>query len=260
MLVDDHAMVREAVAAIIDATPDLSVDAQAASLATARLALHRTMIHVGVIDVSLPDGNGLTLVCSMRSVSPSVGLVVLTMHDDERTIRASKDAGASALVFKTGTASDVVAAVRTAVRHPASFAGHGLGDRLDPLPNAQVNPLHLPRAGGAHPAGERVLDRCRRVEPLHERVHRQDPHGTAVLQTQRPQQGRGRHGRRAARARPRRVSKPAHRPVTRAPVSLRPTRRKPLAARRGLSRFRASTSTRPGVPGAWPDFGHFVSA
>lgn len=141
LLVDDHAMVREAIAVVINATRDLSVVAQASSLASAREALRQHMIHVAVVDVSLPDGNGLSLVRSMRSVSASVGLVVLTMHDDDRTIRAAKEAGASALVLKVASVSEVVHAIRGAVRNPRVFVAEGLEDRLEAM--ATQKSVHL---------------------------------------------------------------------------------------------------------------------
>lgn len=127
ILVDDHTMVREAIAAVIDATPDLTVVAQASTLAEAREALHQVAIHVAVIDVSLPDGDGLALVRSMREASPTVGLVVLTMHDDDGTLLRAQSAGASGLVLKSRTAGDVVERVRASLRAPTEF----VADHLD---------------------------------------------------------------------------------------------------------------------------------
>lgn len=126
LLVDDHAMLREAVAGAMATTPDLEVVAQSGTIREARDALLGTRIHAAVIDVSLPDGNGLTLVRRMRAASATVGIVVLTMHDDERTLEAAQEAGASALVLKQSSAVDVLDAVRQSVRHPGTFVAPAL--------------------------------------------------------------------------------------------------------------------------------------
>ncbi len=143
LLVDDHAMLREAVAGAMATTPDMEVVAQSASIREARDALLGTRIHAAVIDVSLPDGNGLTLVRRMRVASPTVGIVVLTMHDDERTLQAAQEAGASALVLKQGSAVEVIEAVRQAVRHPGTFIAPAVRTREPQAPEAPAETVHL---------------------------------------------------------------------------------------------------------------------
>ncbi|MEO7069401.1 MAG: response regulator transcription factor [Nostocoides sp.] len=143
LLVDDHAMLREAVAGAMATTPDLEVVAQSASIREARDALLGTRIHAAVIDISLPDGNGLTLVRRMRAASPTVGIVVLTMHDDERTLEAAQESGASALVLKQGSAVDVIDAVRQSVRHPGVFVAPAIRARQPEDPDAADKLVHL---------------------------------------------------------------------------------------------------------------------
>jgi DNA-binding NarL/FixJ family response regulator len=150
-LVDDHTLVREAVAQMLDAHPEITVVAQAGSLGEAQrlAALGRGPAapaaavdaaadaadgsrdaSVWVVDVSMPDGNGLTFVRSLREVDDSAGLVVLTMHDDDETLLEALDAGASALVRKTAPAEEIVSAVLRAAENPLAFTATGLAEAL----------------------------------------------------------------------------------------------------------------------------------
>ena len=129
VLVDDHPLVRQAVATVIGAQDGLDVRAEAGSLAEARVVLD-PLPDVLVVDVSLPDGSGMDLVREVRHRSGTIGVVVLTMHDDDDTVLAALDAGASGLVLKTAPSEEIVAAVRRSVAAPVDFAAEGLGRAL----------------------------------------------------------------------------------------------------------------------------------
>ena len=133
-MVDDHAMIIETLANFLESVNDggrpIQVVAQAGSLREAVQALSATQAHVVVADVNLPDGNGLNLVRQIRSKSATIGLVVLTMYDDDTTLFGALDAGASALVRKADGASSVLAAVRHAAESPTVFRAEGLSEAL----------------------------------------------------------------------------------------------------------------------------------
>ena len=108
LLVDDHTLVRQAVAQMLDMHPALSIAGQAGSVAEGRQLLQSQRILDGhgahtvlVVDVSMPDGSGLALAREARRASSQVGIVVLTMHADDTTLLDALDAGASALVRKS---------------------------------------------------------------------------------------------------------------------------------------------------------------
>ena len=107
VLVDDHAVVREGVAAMLGAQDDIEVVGQAGSLAEGHALLERALSApatgklVAVIDVTMPDGSGLSLVRAARERSKDIGLVVLTMLSDDSSLLEALDAGASALVRKS---------------------------------------------------------------------------------------------------------------------------------------------------------------
>ncbi len=136
VLVDDHAVVREAVAAMLGAQDDVTVVGQAGSLTDGQALLERVLAAptpdrlVAVVDVTMPDGSGLSLVRSARERSAAVGLVVLTMLNDDATLLEALDAGASALVRKSAPSEQVISAVRRAAEMPGEFSASGLAEAM----------------------------------------------------------------------------------------------------------------------------------
>ena len=136
VLVDDHAVVREGVAAMLEAQDDITVIGQAGSLSDGQALMDRLLANppngrlVAVIDVNMPDGSGLALVRSARAQSGDVGLVVLTMLNDDSTLLEALDAGASALVRKSAPSEQVTSAVRRAAEMPLEFSASGLADAM----------------------------------------------------------------------------------------------------------------------------------
>jgi DNA-binding NarL/FixJ family response regulator len=130
VIVDDHNLVREGIARLIDSEPDLVVVAQASSLAGGQALVAGGGADVLVVDVSMPDGSGLGLARSARSAYPALGIVVLTMHDDDDTLLEALDAGASALVLKSSSADEVLEAIRRTAAAPDAFTATGLAGAL----------------------------------------------------------------------------------------------------------------------------------
>lgn len=137
LLVDDHAVVREGVAAMLGAQDDMEVVGQAGSLAEGQSLLDRVLAAgptdgrlVAIIDVTMPDGSGLSLVRSARERSKDIGLVVLTMHSDDSNLLEALDAGASALVRKSSPSEQVISAVRRAAEMPLVFSASGLAEAM----------------------------------------------------------------------------------------------------------------------------------
>jgi DNA-binding NarL/FixJ family response regulator len=136
LLVDDHAVVREGVAAMLGAQDDMEVVGQAGSLAEGQSLLDRALASpangqlVAIIDVTMPDGSGLSLVRSARERSKDIGLVVLTMLSDDSSLLEALDAGASALVRKSSPSEQVISAVRRAAEMPLEFSASGLAEAM----------------------------------------------------------------------------------------------------------------------------------
>ncbi|EST19012.1 response regulator [Streptomyces roseochromogenus] len=112
-LLDDHEVVRRGLTDLLDAEPDISVvgDADTAEHALVRGPALRP--DVAVLDVRLPDGDGISVCRELRSRMPELACLMLTSFDDEDALLNAIMAGASGYVLKQIKGSDLVSAVRT---------------------------------------------------------------------------------------------------------------------------------------------------
>jgi DNA-binding NarL/FixJ family response regulator len=111
-LVDDHEIVRRGIAQLIDAEHDLEVVGEAGSFHEAGRRIEATLPDVAVLDVRLPDGNGIDLCRDIRSAHPDVACLILTAYDDDDALRSAVLAGASGYVLKDIRSRALIDAVR----------------------------------------------------------------------------------------------------------------------------------------------------
>lgn len=111
-LVDDHEVVRSGVAGVVDLQPDLQVVGEASSCAEARRRIAATRPDVAVLDVMLPDGNGIDLCRDIRQSHPGVRCLILTAFDDDDALLAAVMADASGYLLKTLRTADITGAIR----------------------------------------------------------------------------------------------------------------------------------------------------
>ena len=126
LLVDDHELIREGLAGVINLEEDLEVIAQAGSVAQALAAYARFSPDVVIVDLQLQDGTGLDILRAIRAKSDKTGVVVLTMHSGDEQIFAAMEGGASGFVGKDAPSQEVVRAARHAAVSPRSFVCSGL--------------------------------------------------------------------------------------------------------------------------------------
>jgi two-component system, NarL family, response regulator DevR len=112
-LVDDHEMVRRGVADLLDEEPDLTVVGQASSVAEALARVPALAPDVVVLDVRLPDGNGVELCRELRSRLPELRCLMLTSYTDEDAMLEAILAGAGGYVIKDIKGLALLSAVRT---------------------------------------------------------------------------------------------------------------------------------------------------
>ncbi|MFC8794856.1 response regulator [Streptomyces cinereoruber] len=151
-LVDDHEVVRRGLRDLIDDEPDPEAVGEAATAARALARGPALRPDVAVLDVRLPDGDGITVCRELRSAMPGLACLMLTSFDDEDALIDAIRAGAAGYVLKQIKGSDPVSAVRTvATRQPMLDRRGRLGRRYggDPLVRARSEAVrrHLPGAG-----------------------------------------------------------------------------------------------------------------
>lgn len=111
-LVDDHEIVRRGIAQLVDAEPDLTVVGEAGSVHEAGRRIEATLPDVAVLDVRLPDGNGIDLCRDVRSAHPEISCLILTAYDDDDALRSAVLAGASGYVLKDIRSRALIDAIR----------------------------------------------------------------------------------------------------------------------------------------------------
>ncbi|MGO3325199.1 response regulator transcription factor [Gordonia sp. (in: high G+C Gram-positive bacteria)] len=115
-LVDDHELVRRGLRDLLSTATDLEVVGEAATVDEARVQIAATAPDIAVLDVRLPDGNGVELCRDVRAENPDVHCLMLTSYADDDALLAAVLAGASGFVLKQILGHNLVDAVRTVGR------------------------------------------------------------------------------------------------------------------------------------------------
>ena len=114
IVVDDHPVVLAGLAALIASDPQLGVVGTARSCAEARELPDAPEPRVAVLDLQLPDGDGISLGTELKQRWPELRVLILTMHADEATVIQSLASGLDGYLLKDADPEDVLAAVHSA--------------------------------------------------------------------------------------------------------------------------------------------------
>src|SRR5580700_2988278 len=112
-LLDDHEVVRSGVRNILSTETDIEVIGEAGTMASALAQLPELRPDVAVLDVRLPDGDGVSACREIRSTLPDTACLMLTGYGDDQALLGAIMAGAAGYVVKQVSAAELVGAVRT---------------------------------------------------------------------------------------------------------------------------------------------------
>jgi len=112
-LLDDHEIVRRGVRELLESDPGITVVGEAGTASSALARIPALSPDVAVLDVRLPDGDGITVCRDIRSRMPEVACLMLTSCGDDQAIFDAIMAGAAGYVLKQIRGTDLVGAVRT---------------------------------------------------------------------------------------------------------------------------------------------------
>jgi DNA-binding NarL/FixJ family response regulator len=143
LVVDDHPVVRRGLTALLQAETWVHRVVEAGTLADARRAATVESPDVAVVDLTLPDGDGIALLRHLSATAPRCRALVMTMTADPGTVRAALDAGARGYLLKDSDPEVVVASLRT-----VAAGGQVLGPRVEersgpPPPFDRLTPREL---------------------------------------------------------------------------------------------------------------------
>ena len=125
LVIDDHESVRAGIKIALSRAGHVCVG-EASSVSEARAQIAHSNPQVIVVDLSLPDGNGLEIVQWARSISKSIGIVVLTLNPAEDFLLKAMKSGASAFVEKSAPLAELISAIEHAYISPLSFSAQGI--------------------------------------------------------------------------------------------------------------------------------------
>ncbi len=111
-LLDDHALLRQGLRAALEREPDIEVVGESGTVRDGESQIPALRPDVAVLDLRLPDGSGVDVCRAVRSVDPSIAVLMLTTFDDEDDVVASVLAGAAGYLLKDVSADDLVSSIR----------------------------------------------------------------------------------------------------------------------------------------------------
>ncbi len=112
MIVDDHPIMRHGLAQLIDAQADFKVCSWAGTVAEALSAIASDQPELALVDISLPDRNGLELLKDITALHPEVKVLMVSMHDESLYAERALRAGARGYIMKEEAADKLIEAIR----------------------------------------------------------------------------------------------------------------------------------------------------
>lgn len=119
LLADDHAVMRDGVQMVLEAQPDLHVVGTASNGYEAVDLADALQPDVAILDIAMPDMNGLAAAREIAQRAPATKIIFLSMHEGEEYLKEALRAGAAGYVLKRAAATELVAAIRAVQRGDA---------------------------------------------------------------------------------------------------------------------------------------------
>jgi len=120
LIADDHEVARQGIRALLESHPGWEVCAEAKDGREAVELATNSKPDIALLDIGMPNLNGLDAARQILAMSPAIRILILTMHDAEQVVREVLAAGARGFVLKSDAARDLVAAV-DALQHRRTF-------------------------------------------------------------------------------------------------------------------------------------------
>ncbi len=146
LVVDDHPIVRQGLALMIDQEPDLEVCGEAEEAASALAAIAATRPDIVLLDISLPGPDGIDLLKAIRAGDPHLPVLVLSMHDESVYAERALRAGANGYIMKQEATENVLVALRRILRREMYVSDRIASTMLRQLASGAGKPEQAPIA------------------------------------------------------------------------------------------------------------------
>ena len=158
LIAEDHPLFREGMRGRLDRVTDVAVVGEAASGDEAVELAHKLEPHVILMDIKMPGLNGIEATREIQQASPQIGILVLTMFEDDDSVFAAMRAGAKGYLLKDSGGEGVVHAIRAVASGEAVF-GPGVAERI-------IGYFSAPRAAAPQRAFPELTEREEEVLSL----------------------------------------------------------------------------------------------
>jgi DNA-binding NarL/FixJ family response regulator len=148
VVADDHAVVRRGVRALLELQPGIEVTAEAGNGLEALNLVRQLKPDLVVLDLTMPEMNGLELARAIRDENSSTDLLILTMHFSEEVAREALRSGALAYVLKSDADTDLLAAIDHVRHHQRFFTGQLAATMAENFVNFNSQPQVAPAEQG----------------------------------------------------------------------------------------------------------------
>jgi two-component system response regulator NreC len=116
LIADDHAVVRAGLRAVLQTNPELELAGEASGGLEALELVQQIHPDVLVLDLSMPDLDGISVTRQVKETNPQTRILILTVHEDEALLREAIKAGASGYILKRAAESELVSAIQVILR------------------------------------------------------------------------------------------------------------------------------------------------
>ncbi|XVJ70701.1 MAG: response regulator transcription factor [Rhizobacter sp.] len=179
VLVDDHALVREGLKAMLMGAPQVEVVGEAGHAPEALAVVADTQPHLVMLDVGMKDVNGIELAGQLLAIHPKLLVLMLSMYDNPATVNRAMQAGARGYVLKDAPSSDILQAIDTLVAG-GTFLSQDISGRLlrsqtpRPLLSARESAIlsHLSRGHSSKQMAQELGVSARTVETHRQNIRR----------------------------------------------------------------------------------------
>jgi DNA-binding NarL/FixJ family response regulator len=157
-IADDHDLIRRGVKSLLQTQVDWEVCGEGRTGVEAVAIVEKLKPHVAILDISMPDLNGLDAARRIRKSSPNTELLILSSHFSDQLVREIVAAGARGYVMKSDSGRDLIIAVEALAKHQPFFASRATEVILNNLTSGRMENASAP--------GDRLTSRERKIVQL----------------------------------------------------------------------------------------------
>lgn len=138
VVADDHAIVRAGLRTLITAEKDLELVGEATGGLEAIEKVEQLSPHVLVLDISMPDKDGIEVIRTLKQQGKPLAILVLTVHEDDALLREAVRLGAAGYILKHAAESELISAIRSVIRGELYIHPKMIRSLLQPEPPAAI--------------------------------------------------------------------------------------------------------------------------